>query len=134
MKLMFTIAVMAVVFASGPSVAIARQPQPLKVQIGQEKKAPGSGLRIKFVELVEDSRCPENTNCIWAGNAKIKVRVAKNGRSKVLELDTMPMSKEPVRFGSYILKLVKLTPAPREGARLNRNAYEASIAIAKAPK
>jgi hypothetical protein len=48
----------------------------LRVQINKEKRLAKSTLSVRFVELVEDSRCPTDTNCIWAGNAKIKIRVS----------------------------------------------------------
>ena len=35
---------------------------------------------IKFVEVLEDSRCPENTTCIWEGRARVLVEVSENDR------------------------------------------------------
>lgn len=35
---------------------------------------------IKFVEVLEDSRCPENTTCIWEGRARVLVEVSENGK------------------------------------------------------
>ena len=40
------------------------------------------GVSIKFLEVVEDSRCPEGVNCIWAGRAIVKVEVTSNGKSE----------------------------------------------------
>ena len=37
-------------------------------------------VSIKFVEIVEDSRCPREVNCIWAGRAIVKVEVTANGK------------------------------------------------------
>ncbi len=28
------------------------------------------GVSIKFLEVLEDSRCPKDVNCIWAGRAQ----------------------------------------------------------------
>eukprot|EP00657_Telonema_sp_P-1_P004455 TRINITY_DN20311_c0_g1_i1.p1 TRINITY_DN20311_c0_g1~~TRINITY_DN20311_c0_g1_i1.p1 ORF type:complete len:118 (-),score=31.44 TRINITY_DN20311_c0_g1_i1:150-503(-) len=39
------------------------------------------GIKIKFAEVLEDSRCPTNVNCIWAGRAKVKVEVTSNAVS-----------------------------------------------------
>lgn len=39
-------------------------------------------VSIKFLEVVEDSRCPEGVNCIWAGRAIVKVEVTANGKSE----------------------------------------------------
>ena len=56
------------------------------VQIHNEKNVPRAGFRIKFVEMVDDSRCPVDTNCIWAGNAKVKITVQRNGQEQSLDV------------------------------------------------
>lgn len=39
-------------------------------------------VSVKFVDVIEDSRCPEGVNCIWAGRAIVKVEVTSNGKSE----------------------------------------------------
>ena len=121
-------AVLLVLFGFGSFTAVsAKQPERILVKINGSATAKG-GIKIKFVELVEDSRCPTDTNCIWAGNAKIKVRITKNGRSKDLEMNTGLDPKE-VFFAGYSFKLVGLTPQPRSDIRINRNGYVAKIEV-----
>lgn len=117
------------VLAAGAMPAFAKLSDSVEVQINKEVTVAG-GLKIAFIELVEDSRCPTDVNCIWAGNAKIKVRVTKNGRSKVLELDTLTRGMTP-SYGNYQLKLKELTPKPRSNIRINRNGYVATIEVTK---
>lgn len=102
----------------------------LRVQVNREKRAPKSRLMIRFVELVEDSRCPVDTNCIWAGNARIKVRVTKNGRSHDLTLDTNGKDRAAVAEG-YSIQMTALTPVPRSNIRINRNGYVATFEVVK---
>lgn len=40
------------------------------------------GVSIKFLEVVEDSRCPEGVDCIWAGRVIVKAKVTANGKSE----------------------------------------------------
>lgn len=49
----------------------------VKVLLG--KKVVLSKTKISFEAVLEDSRCPKNVTCIWAGQAKIKVRVKPEG-------------------------------------------------------
>jgi ABC-type glycerol-3-phosphate transport system substrate-binding protein len=128
MKLLIASLLVLVGFGSFSAVS-AKQAQEISVKINTEEKANG-GVRIKFVELVEDSRCPVDTNCIWAGNAKIKVRVTRNGKSKLLELNTMNKGSDPV-FAGYKFRLTDLDPDPRTNVRINRNGYVAKIEITK---
>src|SRR5688572_21849493 len=92
-----------VVVAVLPADAAGRN-ETLRVQINKEKRAIKSRLSVRFVELVEDSRCPTDTNCIWAGNAKIKVRVIKSGRSHDLTLDTQGENQSTAVEG-YTIRL-----------------------------
>ena len=129
MKLL--IAGLLVLFGFGAFVGVsAKAPERVSVKINETVAAKG-GIRIKFAELIDDSRCPTDTNCIWAGNAKIKIRVTRNGRSKELELNT-GLDPKDVVFAGYSFRLVGLTPEPRSNIRINRNGYIAKIEIEKA--
>lgn len=101
----------------------------LKVGINREVVGKG-GVKIAFVELVEDSRCPVDVECVWAGNAKIKIRVTKNGKSRVFELNSMTTAQPP-SYAGYRFKLKSLSPELRSNVRVNRNAYEATIEMVK---
>ncbi len=120
-------------FVSVDAAGAARKGDILKVQVNHEKRFASSRLSVKFVELIEDSRCPVDTNCIWAGNAKIKLRVSKNGRSHDLTLDTNGPNQSVTAEG-YSIKLVGLTPAPRSNIRINRNGYVATLEAVKASR
>lgn len=126
------IAILMFVLALGvmPSDAASRKPETLRVQINTEKRSPRSKLTVRFVELVEDSRCPVDTNCVWAGNATIKIRVKKNGRSHELTLETNG-PQHTAKVAGYSIKLVGLTPEPRSNIRINRNGYVATLSIMK---
>ena len=120
---------MMLAFAVVPASA-ARRSETIRVQINKEKKFPKAKLSIKFVELVEDSRCPADAQCVWAGNAKIKIRVTMNGRSHDLSLDTNGQHQAATAEG-YTIKLLSLTPAPRSNIRIDRNGYVATFEAVK---
>lgn len=106
----------------------------VRLRIAQEKTAPGTGIRIKFLNVAEDSRCPTDVNCIWAGVARIKVRLRKNGKAvKDFELNTNQTDKAAT-FEGHEIKLVSLTPHPRSGGvPVKPNTYFATLTIAKLP-
>lgn len=37
--------------------------------------ANGTQLTVQFTQLVEESRCPPNIECIWAGQVAIKLKI-----------------------------------------------------------
>lgn len=105
--------------------------QQLKLTVNQQKTVTKDRLKIKFISVVEDSRCPTDTNCIWAGNAKVQIKVSNSkGASKTFELN---MNLEPniVSFADYEIKIINLTPQPASNIRINRNGYTATFVLRK---
>lgn len=131
MKGFVAILVFMLAFAVLPATAAkAKSPQTVRVQVNHEKRFGKGRLSVRFVELVEDSRCPTDANCVWAGNAIIKIRVRGFGRTHDLTLDTNGRKQAVVAEG-YQFKLVGLTPQPRTNIRINRNGYVATIEVTK---
>jgi hypothetical protein len=129
MKRYFAI-LLLLIFAGVVTAEAAARTETVRVQINHQKRLPKSRLTVRFVELIEDSRCPIDTTCVWAGNAKIKVRVSRNGRPQDVTLETNGPDK-PVVVDGYTIKLVGLTPQPRSNIRINRNGYVATISVTK---
>lgn len=101
------------------------------VKVGKQKKESRSRITVKFLSLVEDSRCPEGVNCIQAGSAKIKVSFSIQGSEPVtLEMGTNPRERGGV-YESYAIYLDSVTPAPKNNVRINRNAYTATFTIVR---
>lgn len=121
----------SVLVLNGGLFAMASKPESVSVQIHKEKRLPRSRVTIKFVELIEDSRCPRGVQCIWAGNAKIKVSVKRGASAaKVFEMDTNG-PKNTITHSGYKITFTGLTPYPAENIRIDRNGYVASFSIEK---
>lgn len=108
----------------------AQSRQQQKVQINKQKKFSKSNLTIKFVSLVEDSRCPEGTDCVWAGNAKIKIEVIKGRAKETFEINTN-LGPKGATYDGYSIELISLTPVPKENIRINRNGYVATFTVSR---
>src|SRR5688500_2560698 len=110
MRNIAAISVLLAVFLS--TMVNAQRDQEISVKIGETKTATASGIRINFVEVLEDSRCPEGANCIWAGRARIKVTIdGKDVSSMTVELAT-DGDTQSIKVGNYQVHLVKLEPKP----------------------
>ncbi len=101
----------------------------IKIKINQQKTVAGR-LSIKVLS-VEDSRCPTGTQCVWAGNAKVRIRVRNaRGATQIFELNTYQKPKT-VRFGGYEIGLEDVNPHPANNIRINRNGYTATFFVSK---
>ncbi len=105
------------------------------LSVGQEMLTADGKLKIKFVSVPEDSRCPKGVNCIWAGNARIVLQVSQTGGKFVmLELNTNPREASDAAegaFGLYQLKLVEVAPYPVDGQTIAPRSYAATLVVSK---
>ena len=102
-----------------------------EVRVGQKGCDAESGIEIEFVRVVEDSRCPEGVDCIWAGRAVIEVKAGKAGAtSETLTLSTDGEDKS-FEFAGYRIHLEKIAPYPKEGSQIAEDAYTATFKIEK---
>jgi len=130
MRAIFTTLILTFIFG-GFVQARAQTNQPLKLTVNQQKTVTKDKLKIKFVSVVEDSRCPTGTNCIWAGNAKVQIKVTDSkSASKIFGLNT---NLEPniISFAGYEIKIISLNPHPATNIRINRNGYKAAFTVSK---
>jgi hypothetical protein len=130
MKKIFVILILTLLFGSIWQ-ASAQTNQQLKLRVNSQKAVEGGKLTIKFISIVEESRCPEGVNCIHAGNAKIQIKVTKRGgAAKTFELNTN-FDPNGISFEGYEIKLANLEPVPKENIRINRNGYTATLIVSK---
>jgi hypothetical protein len=89
----------AAVWPEGSSVAID---QPVAV----------ADLSLTPLRVIEDSRCPINARCAWAGRIVVETLVAGTGWGEVLPLEL----GEPAGTHGYVLNLVSAEPGQMAGA------------------
>jgi len=77
----------------------------------------GLEANITFKSVVEDSRCPEGSNCVWAGVAKVNLEIMGTyTRPQTIELASarnpanIPTSTE---FNGYTITLKEVHPYPK---------------------
>ena len=101
------------------------------LKAGGEALVKENGIRLTFGGLVEDSRCPEGVDCIWAGNGKITLTVRKGtSKSITFELNTMTEPKSYIYRG-YEITLVKLAPYPKKDVKIKNESYVATLVVKK---
>lgn len=66
----------------------------------------GGGLIVRPLEVLEDSRCPQNARCVWAGRLRLRVSVEGAGE---LEISDDAQGVQTPR-GSFAL--VAISPGP----------------------
>ena len=92
----------------------AKAPETVKVMVGKTKVTSVGKVTIKFLAVVEDSRCPINARCVWAGNARVKLAVSVGkAAERTIELNSGVEPRTVTVYG-YVFRFVDLTPHPGE--------------------
>lgn len=86
-------------------------------------------LRLSFLEVGEDSRCPVDVVCVWQGNAAVRIALGLGmGPSHPFVLNTSE-GTPGLEFGGYRVTLLALAPVPRTAAAIRPEAYRASFRV-----
>ena len=109
---------------------VARLGREFRLRARHQVTLKGEGLRIKFAEVKEDSRCPADVKCVWAGNAAVRLDVNIRGRAtKSLTLNTTGNS--PPEYRGYKVRLVELSPYPRSDRKIAAGDYIVTLLVNK---
>jgi hypothetical protein len=108
-----------------------RAEKTVNVRAGQQVSVGAYKLKIMFVAVREDSRCPEGVQCVWAGNARVALKLSGAGaKTAVVELNTTTEPRE-IAYANYTIKLTGLAPRPVQGAQSKARAYVATFVISR---
>ena len=101
---------------------------------GQEATIAGENLRVRFTDVLEDSRCPTEVECFWTGQARIAAAVEPAGReATIVDFNTNPapgQNVQSVAVDGYTIDLKSLEPYPRtpdDGVALEE--YTATLVV-----
>ena len=115
--------------ATGDTAVVANRGAEFSLAVGKSATISGTDYRLTFNRVTEDSRCPVDVQCVWAGDAKIELTVSRSsapGDTRVISL-TPPNSEATV--GELRIRVVSLAPTPRQSEPPASRAYVAQLMV-----
>ena len=91
---------------------------------GESAVAGDDGLRVSFESVTEDSRCPMDAICVWAGRVVVDVTA---GRGEARHFALSPGDAADV--DGLRLRLVRVEPYPSATAPIPASAYRATFVV-----
>ena len=93
---------------------------------------PESTTVVTLTDVSDDSRCPTDATCVWAGDATVTLRVQPvSGPAETVALHlNRPDARSATAAGLH-LRLERLEPAPQAGRSIERGGYLAAIVISE---
>lgn len=96
---------------------------------GEVAAVEDADLRIEFVRVTGDSRCPADAVCIQGGDALVQVRVSGDNDSTLLGLHTGDASQASAVYGQARITLVELQPYPFSSRTIATDEYRATLTV-----
>ena len=99
----------------------------ITIAYGETVQIANEQLLLKLVDVAE-SRCPQNVNCIRAGEAITTIQIEKGGESDSITLEAKGMCHETdgscsqaKKMQGYKFHLMEVTPYPGTGPKGKEN-------------
>lgn len=88
--------------------------EPFSTRVHQTQWLPDAHLQLTINSVLEDSRCPAQVTCAWAGRAVLGLTLLQDGQLGYFQLSTMPPDAQKiVYFRGYAVELLEVSPYPQ---------------------
>jgi len=113
--------------SSGPSEPSQDVPlgQEFTLKPGESAAIQSTGLQVSFREVVDDSRCPADVVCVWAGDAVVALEVG----SAAVELRSNSAPETSV--GAYRIRLERVEPYRYSDRAIAPGDYRAVLKVTR---
>ena len=123
--------------ASTPAAADAatvQLGQPFALSPGQSVTLAGDELRIALDAVTDDSRCPQEIECYWAGEATLFGTLSQAGTdlgtfALVIGGGDLVSEQSTAFIGDYQITISALAPAPQAETSIAANEYAATLTV-----
>lgn len=129
MPLKLTAIILIFAFSTIGMPAAACETIEVNVKVGNSARVDMLGMTIKFVEVLEDSRCPEGAQCIWAGQARVKIQVDRYHKTLAVFVLTLNEGKNSARYGDRTITFKSLEPYPKVDKPTDPKTYAATFTV-----
>ena len=105
-----------------------------QLKVNQTTSLESDSIKVKFLNVTADSRCPSDVTCVWQGEIKIFVNIFKNNQALGdFSLTSRAGDKNLATqvFDGYSIQVVKVEPYPTSGKKISLSDYVATFVISK---
>ncbi len=106
--------------------------QGFSLSIGQTAVIKGQNLQITLEDVIEDSRCPANVTCIWAGRASSTIKILQASSPYRMVLTQLGLTDRytTATYQEYQISFY-LRPYPTAGQTIRRDEYRLQLIVSK---
>jgi len=117
--------------AGPPSTQVVAVDRDFELKPGQTARVDGTALTISFVGVTEDSRCPVDVQCVWAGNGAVSLLLTDDTGARSSAILHTTLTPRSVRASGYEIILTGLKPDPKQGSPIPLPNYVATFRVTR---
>jgi hypothetical protein len=121
--------ILATSCATVDTAVVANPGAEFSLSLGKTAAVTGTPYRITFNRVTEDSRCPADVTCVWAGDAKIELTIARKSAPADVRVVSLTPPNAEVTSGDLRIRFVGLVPAARQSEPAASRAYVAHLMV-----
>jgi putative hemolysin len=111
-------------------IGLSQLNSPIKLHVNESTFLESENLQITLNHM-DDSRCPSDVTCVWAGEAKAQLYLTRDEQNLGnLTLSTMEKNNS-ISFNGYLINLIKVDPYPTSTKNIQTADYLATILVSK---
>ncbi len=100
------------------------------LKAGQKAQIRGTPITVRFVSVGQDSRCPSDVQCIWAGDAAITLRLTSTAAAVSELIVHTNLEPRAIVYSGYQVRATDIRPAPKSGTPIPATEYVVRLQIA----
>jgi hypothetical protein len=95
---------------------------------GETASVNAAEIKVRFISVIDDSRCPRDVTCVWAGEVRLLLEMQTARGPQPIEI----RERGSAIAGGYRVTLLQVEPQPMSTAKIAPQEYRAKIVIEKA--
>ncbi|HYN79880.1 MAG TPA: hypothetical protein VES88_00140 [Gemmatimonadaceae bacterium] len=118
--------------ASGPSGSdVISLDRDFELRPGQTARLDETAIAVSFMGVPEDSRCPADVQCVWAGNGAVSLVVTDGTGAKSTVILNTTLSPRSATVSGYEIGFTGLKPDPKQGSPIPLANYVATLRVTR---
>ena len=106
----------------------ARLGEPFDVRVGQTAYIADTRLSLRVESVPEDSRCPRDVECVWAGNARVVLELRESENTDTASVSST-LEPRAVSRWDYRIELVDVQPESTARGPLPQGEYRIRLLV-----
>jgi len=103
------------------------------LKVGQIESVEPGNIKVSLVKVTDDSRCPSDVTCIWAGEVKVVLNITIDGQDSgetTLTLGANNSDDQNVKnIGGYYFKVLAVNPYPVSTKIIGQSEYIVTLIV-----